>query len=317
MASSRVTGRLIKLFITGDDPRSLRTVELDNWWGMAVMGRRSYFKKALAREELSRSCIYLLIRSAGGDDLPEVYVGESDDFVQRYAASPFPIPFDSFVVFTNKDDNLTRAHVKWLEREVWELLSQNEGKVRIANRSTPTGSKLPEAETASMGTFLGNMIYVLEALGFAFFEEPGASLTAPTDVPVAPVQPPVAQSFYASAQPRSDTHKAYLDMIGDGYVLRAGSLISPTTTDSLPANVGKLREQLAGENALVPQDGCLRLTKDISFTSPSPASALVKGRSSTGHGDWIRVTDRKRLGDVLRERDVLGEGAVPLRSAGR
>ncbi len=84
----------------------------------------------------------------------------------------------------------------------------------------------------------------------------------------------------------------------------------------MPANVGKLREQLAGENALVPQDGCLRLTKDISFTSPSPASALVKGRSSTGHGDWIRVSDRKRLGDVLRERDVLGEGAVLVRSVG-
>lgn len=51
----------------------------------------------------------------------------------------------------------------------------------------------------------------------------------------------------------------------------------------------------------MPQDGYLRLTKDLAFTSPSPASALVKGRSSTGHGDWIRTTDRKRLGDVLLE----------------
>ncbi|SDA15680.1 protein of unknown function [Methylobacterium sp. UNC378MF] len=302
MAAGRVTGRLIKLFITGDDPRSLRTVELDNWWGMAVMGRRSYFKKALAREELSRSCIYLLIRSAGSDDLPEVYVGESDDFVQRYAASPFPIAFDSFVVFTNKDDNLTRAHVKWLEREVWELLSRAEGRVQLANRSTPTGSKLPEAETASMGTFLGNMIYVLEALGFAFFEEPSGVAAESLGEAVAHAMAEVSQSFFTSAQPRSDSHKAYLDMLGDGYVLRAGSLISANATDSLPANVGKLREQLLAENALVPHDGCMRLTKDIAFTSPSPASALVKGRSSTGHGDWIRTTDRKRLGDVLRER---------------
>lgn len=302
MVAARVTGRLIKLFITGDDPRSLRTVELDNWWGMAVMGRRSYFKKALAREELSRSCIYLLIRSAGSDDLPEVYVGESDDFVQRYATSPFPIPFDSFVVFTNKDDYLTRAHVKWLEREVWELLSQNEGKVQLANRSTPTGSKLPEAETASMGTFLGNMIYVLEALGFAFFEEPSAvSTEAPEPLPALAAGPTI-QTFSTSAQPRSETHKAYLDMVGDGYVLRAGSLINATATDSLPANVGKLRAQLLAEHALVQEGECLRLAKDIAFTSPSPASALVKGRSSTGHGDWSRTTDRKRLGDVLRER---------------
>lgn len=301
MAVGRVTGRLIKLFITGDDPRSLRTVELDNWWGMAVMGRRSYFEKALAREELSRSCIYLLIRSSGSDDLPEVYVGESDDFVERYRRSSFPIAFDSFIVFTNKDDNLTRAHVKWLEREVWALLTRNEGKVQLANRATPTGSKLPEAETASMGTFLGNMIYVLETLGFAFFADPGPSATEPAQpAPVASHQPP-AQSFYTSAQPRSDGHKAYLDLIGDGYVLRADSLINANPTDSLPANVRKLRAQLVAENALVPQDGCLRLTKDLAFTSPSPASALVKGRSSTGHGDWIRTTDRKRLGDVLLE----------------
>ncbi len=230
MERHRVTGRLIKLFITGDDPRSLRTVELDNWWGMAVMGRRSYFKKALAREELSRSCIYLLIRSAGGDDLPEVYVGESDDFVQRYAASPFPIPFDSFVVFTNKDDNLTRAHVKWLEREVWELLSQNEGKVRIANRSTPTGSKLPEAETASMGTFLGNMIYVLEALGFAFFEDPGHTATVPPQPASAVSRQPLTQGYFTSAQPRSDGHKAYLDMIGDGYPAHAPRQRTPSAS---------------------------------------------------------------------------------------
>lgn len=71
---------------------------------------------------------------------------------------------------------------------------------------------------------------------------------------------------------------------------------------SLVANVGKLRDQLFSENALAPQDGCLRLTKGIAFASPSPTSALVKGRSSTGHGDCSRTTDHKRLGDVLRER---------------
>ncbi len=62
---------------------------------------------------------------------------------------------------------------------------------------------------------------------------------------------------------------------------------------------GKPPENPSG--SIWPQDGCLRLTKDLAFTSPSPASALVKGRSSTGHGDWIRTTDRKRLGEVLLE----------------
>lgn len=302
MKFGRAPGRLIKLFITGDDPRSLRTVELDNWSGMAVMGRPGYFKKALEREELSRSCIYLLIQSAGADDIPEVYVGESDEFAQRYTSTKFPISFDSFVVFTNKDENLTRAHVKWLELKVWELLSENEGKVTVANRVRPTGSRLPEAEVASMVTFLGNLVYVLEALGFEFFSSQDRDSTVEAKPSEQTIESrPRVGSFFTNALPKNDSAKAYLDVFEDGYVLRAGSQISKTSTDSLPANVRKLRELLLSEGSLVEAGSCLRLNKDISFAKPSPASALVKGRSSTGHGDWLRTSDRKRLGEVLLE----------------
>ena len=117
--------------------------------------------------------------------------------------------------------------------------------MQLANRATPTGSKLPEAETASIGTFLDNMIYVLEALRFAFFEDPGHIATVPPQPASVASHQPLTQSFFTSAQPRSDGHKAYLDMIGDGYVLRADSLINANPTDSLPANVRKLRAQLS------------------------------------------------------------------------
>ena len=243
---------------------------------------------------------YLLIQSVGPDDIPEVYVGESDDFAQRYVANKFPIDFDTFVVFTNKDDNLTRAHVKWLELKVWRMLSENEGKVRVANKSTPTGSKLPEAEIASMTTFLGNMVYVLEALGFEFFVGYGASTPSTKAIsPSATSEDAKVGFFFTNTLPRNETARAYLESVGEGYLLRAGSLVSKIATDSLPANVRKLRDQLIGEGSLVDVGECLRLEKDIEFSSPSPASALVKGRSSTGHGDWLRVGDKKRLGEVL------------------
>ncbi|WP_246647966.1 hypothetical protein [Rhizobium laguerreae] len=162
-------GRVVKIFITGEDPRSLRTVELDNWTGVAITGQPEFFKKALESEVLSRSCVYLLIRSGGDDDLPEIYVGESDDFSQRYTVSKFPIEFDIFMIFTSKDDNLTRAHVKWLERKLWSILTENAGKVLLANSNKPTGSNLPKADIATMNTYLGNMMYMLEALGFDLF----------------------------------------------------------------------------------------------------------------------------------------------------
>ena len=184
-----------------------------------------------------------------------------------------------------------------MELKVWELLSQNEGKVTVANKAKPTGSKLPEAETASMITFLGNMVYVLEALGFEFFMSAPPVEAATGKIAAPPTE--IVGKFFTSAVPKTDNAKAYLDAVDGSYVLRKGSLISKVFTESLPANVRKLRDQLVSEGALADDGNCLRLEKDIIFAKPSPASALVKGRSSTGMGDWLRVGDRKRLGEVL------------------
>jgi len=107
-------GRVVKIFITGQDPRSLRSIELDNWTGLAITGQPEFFKKALESEVLSRSCVYLLIRGGADDDLPEIYVGESDDFSQRYNSGRFPIEFETFLIFSSKDDNLTRAPLNGL-----------------------------------------------------------------------------------------------------------------------------------------------------------------------------------------------------------
>lgn len=289
-----VVGRSVTLFITGDDPRSLRTVELDNWSGMAVMGRPEYFKRALEREELSRSCVYLLVQGANAGDIPEVYVGETDDFAQRYVSAKFPIEFDHFLVFTNKDDRLTRAHVKWLELRIWELLNANKGNVSVANKSKPTGSKLPESDRASMRTFVRNMTYLLEALGFEFFSvvEEGAKHSRRR-------AKATAVEFETNALPRNDKAKAFLTAFADGYLLQAGSAVNKNATESLPENVRKLRDQLIKDGGLEDAGAYFKLKKDISFAKPSPASALVKGRSSTGYGDWHRSSDGMALGAAL------------------
>lgn len=301
MSSEQPTGRVVKIFITGQDPRSLRTVELDNWTGVAITGQPEFFKKALEAEVLSRSCVYLLIRSSADDDLPEIYVGESDDFSQRYLAGKFPIDFDSFLIFTSKDDNLTRAHVKWLERELWSILKGNSGKVVVANTNKPTGSNLPRADIATMRTYLSNTIYVLEALGYDLFsvqERTSASpSTKQTDVQASETTG-LSLDLYSPLPKRPDD-RAFLRYENGAYTLLSGSKINARTTDSLPANVRKLRNQLIAEGALIAHGEYLQLARDIPFSKPSPASALVKGRSSTGYMDWARENDNMPLGAIL------------------
>lgn len=275
MGVNELVGRVVKIFITGQDPRSLRTVELDNWTGVAITGQPEFFKKALEDEVLSRSCVYLLIRSSADDDLPEIYVGESDDFSQRYTNAKFPIEFDTFLIFTSKDDNLTRAHVKWLELELWSILKRNSGKVSVANTNKPTGSNLPRADIATMRTYLGNLIYVLEALGYDLFSvEERTSATAIASASEPPIAPDkLFLDLYATALPNRTDAKAYLQYVDAAYTLLAGSKINPVATESLPSNVRKLRDALMKDGILVRRDGYLELLRDIPFSKPSPASA--------------------------------------------
>ncbi|TNM60557.1 DUF4357 domain-containing protein [Aliirhizobium smilacinae] len=300
MSYDEQIGRVVKIFITGKDPRSLRTVELDNWTGVAITGQPEFFKKALEAEVLARSCVYLLIKSGAEDDLPEIYVGESDDFSQRYTNGKFPIEFDTFLIFTSKDDNLTRAHVKWLEEKLWAILKGNSGKVVVANANKPTSSNLPRADVATMRTYLGNMIYVLEALGYDLFTVKERTSTSPAGQ--------VEQGndeahdlildLYATLPKRVDD-RAFLRYEDGAYVLKSGSKINLRITESLPSNVRKLREQLIEDGRLIEVGDHMELTRDIPFSKPSPASALVKGRSSTGYQDWLRVTDSVPLGAAL------------------
>lgn len=300
MTDREPRGRVVRIFITGDDPRSLRHVELDNWTGLAVTGQPEFFKRALDTEELRRSCVYLLVQTGGEDDLPRVYVGESDDFTKRYPNDKFPLEFDTFMIFTSKDDNLTRAHVKSLELELWRMLSENVGKVAVANSNRPTGSNLPKADRATMSTYLSNMVYVLEALGFDLFtrEERSKTTAADDKIPGAGETSSVTM-YQTTALPKQSQALAYLEHKDGAYLLKAGSKINPKTTESLPANVRRLRDQLLADGGLRDHGEYLELTKDISFAKPSPASAMVKGRSSTGHGDWLRSSDGMSLGQAL------------------
>ncbi len=315
MTEAEPIGRVVKIFITGKDPRSLRTVELDNWTGVAITGQPEFFKKALEAEVLARSCVYLLIRSSADDDLPEIYVGESDDFSQRYTSGKFPIEFDTFLIFTSKDDNLTRAHVKWLERELWAILRGNSGKVVVANANTPTGSNLPRADIATMRTYLGNMIYVLEALGYDLFSVQERTSISPAaakhaDAPDTTTSD-IRLSLY-STLPKRHSDKAFLRYEDGAYTLLSGSMINAKTTESLPANVKKLRDQLIADGGLVDHGDHYVLTRDLPFSKPSPASALVKGRSSTGYLDWASETDNIPLGVLL---GIAAAGTVPDASA--
>lgn len=96
----------------------------------------------------------------------EIYIGETDSFQDRIMDHLAKKDWWSrFVVFVSKDKNLTKAHVKYLERELYKLSEQAIGTLNVKNANEPSGSSLPESDCHSMSEFLHNIIFVMETLG--------------------------------------------------------------------------------------------------------------------------------------------------------
>lgn len=86
----------------------------------------------------------------------------------------------------------------------------------------------------------------------------------------------------------------------DGFVVLQGS--TAVLQERKSANrwpyVIALRKQLIDDGTLVQKDGFYRFSKDVAFSSPSAAAAVIEGGSANGLIDW-----RTKEGRVLKELD--------------
>ena len=72
-----MTSATIKLFLPRGDAKSLRTAEISNWTGKAVAAPRTELDELLAREELDKAGVYILIGSDPLTNAPRAYIGEA------------------------------------------------------------------------------------------------------------------------------------------------------------------------------------------------------------------------------------------------
>ena len=116
----------------------------------------------LQRDELDKTGIYILT----GTDLsgsPRAYIGEAEairDRLKQHKSKEFWI---SAIVFVSKDENLTKAHVRYLESRLLTEATQA-GRFTL-EQNQAGGSKLPESDRADMEVFLSRIQQLLPVLG--------------------------------------------------------------------------------------------------------------------------------------------------------
>ena len=257
----------IKLFLVHGSPSCLRTAELSNWSGKAIAAPRTEISDLLKREELSSPGFYLLTGVDPETGERAIYIGEAENVSKRLKGHASKDFWNSATVFVSKDENLTKAHIRYLEGILIEKAGNNSASVVM--NSASSGAKLPESDAAEMDVFLEKCLQLLPVLGISDFNEKIDQLSESKDLLFCKIRGLVATGKRTA----------------NGFIVFSGS---QAVLDHRPSSVRTRarREELIEKGDLEQKDGNLIFTKDLEFGSPSTAGGIIHGGAANGLTSW-------------------------------
>lgn len=274
----------IKLFLAQGDPKRLRTAELSNWTGKAIAGPRSEFEGVLARDESEKSGIYLLTGTDQETGKPAIYIGEAENIRSRIKSHMDKDFWNQAIFFVSKDENLTKAHIRYLEGRLIDLCRKAER--ALVTNGQSSGAKLPESDREDMEVFLEKICQLLPVLGVDLFV-------------TAPASPPSAKAVLL-CEIKGLKAKGYRTPNGF-LVLKDSEAVARERASAekwpWPRN---MRQSLKLEGVLSEVGDRLVFKKSYEFASPSAAAAVVHGGHANGLIAW-KTEDGNTLKEIESE----------------
>lgn len=278
-------GRTVKIYLVDGIPNGVITAEIMNWTGKFIVAPRSQLADLGKRNELKKTGIYILTGQNPEDPTQEmVYIGESDNIWQRLIQHNNDNNKEFWtktIVIISKDENLTKAHVRYLESRLIQIVVQSQ-RVKIQNGTNPENITLPESDVADMEYFLEQIQLILPVLGFSFaIPLPQSTLTQLTLKNEETIYSPVFIMTYKRAS-------ATAQEINGEFVVFKGSTARKAHTNSLADYYLRLREKLLKEEKLKESNdpNFWVFTQNVPFQSPSTAANIVGGASLNGRKKW-------------------------------
>jgi len=223
------------------------------------------------------------------------YIGESENVVKRISQQDKNQDFwNEVIIFTSKDENLTKGHIKYLESRLTSI-SIAADRYKIENGNTPTESILPRADKDAMEEFIHNLRIVLGTLGHRVLDPVKIVKQQVTD---ATSKPNLSEFIFRFSIRGLHATGQQTD---DGFVLFKGSDVSGKTSKSMPGKTLAIREKWIADGTLQSEGDNYRLTKDSILSSSSYAAVIVAGTSRSGPQSWIDEQGRslKAVEEIL------------------
>ncbi len=262
----------VRIFLTQGSPTSVRTAEISNWTGKAVAGPRSQIEEMLKREEAGKPGVYFLagVNPESGRD--RVYIGEAEVIRNRIKGHLDRDFWKTLVFFVSKDENLTKAHIKYLEGKLIET-ARAVGRFELENAQA-SGSHLPESDAADMDVFLFRMEQLLPILGQEFLK------------PVVKNEVRTKRSDLLFCEIKG--LKATGRQTDNGFVVLKGSeaVLEERPSTQKYQYAANLRANLRSDGMVEEKENRLIFLADHEFSSPSAAAAVIHGGQANGLTAW-------------------------------
>lgn len=279
-------GRTIRVYLEDGSITGIRHAEIVNWTGQALSSPRNQVKSLYEWEESIKPGVYFLFgvdETTGGS---AVYIGEAENVykrLQQHLADPDKDFWNEVVLFTSKDENLTKSHVKYIESKL-VLLAKSASRYSLINGNAPKVPTLPRGDRDAMEEFIQNLRVLLGVIGHKTLEPLSSKEGKDLDRQQSSSKTSVASENEFSLKIKGANAKAIVT--NEGIVVLAGSEVSTNLRDSLSSGYKKLREQLITNSVITEVDGKLVFSKDQLFTSPSQAAAILVGYAINGRHHW-------------------------------
>lgn len=281
-------GTSIRVYLADGTVTGIRHAEVVNWTGQALSCPRVRIGELGEWDQAKRPGVYLLFGTDEATDKPAVYIGEAENVFDRLQSHLSQKDFwTEIILFSNKDENLTKAHVRYLEARLTEM-ARVANRYEIKNGNQPQPSLLPRGDRDSMESFLGQARLLLGVLGHKVVEPiaSGASTLTPGTTGPKTAAAPSSASASVTFQLTAKGVTARAVMTDEGVVVLAGSGAVPKAVESTSPGYKRLREQLVQQGVLVKDGSNLKFSQDHLFSSPSAAACVVVGAAINGREAW-------------------------------
>jgi hypothetical protein len=307
------TSKSIRIYLADGSPSGIRHGEIVNWSGQALACPRARFGELKGWVEAQRPGVYFLFGVDDESGRDAVYIGESEVVADRVNNHMTGKEFwTDLIIFTSKDDNLTKGHVRYLEARLVEL-AEDAGRYALINGNSPGMPALPRADRDAMEEFIEFIRPLIGVLGHRVLDPltPRKMATPVRGEPALQVNTRVPESasneksnFFLRMGPMS----ASAIRTDEGIVVLSGSDANVSPQPSLSAGYRARYQQLVDSAVLVLDGGKYRFAKDYLFSSPSQAAAVIVGYSVNGRDAW--KTSFGRTWAEVEEAEVSAESTL-------